>query len=253
MKSIQQLARKNKEKLQGLEEFLGYKFLDSVLLQRALVHSSFGFEQLSDGQNNETLEFLGDAVLDLSVSDMLYRRYPGISEGELTKIRAGLVKEATLARMAETLNLGNFLMLGKGEEASHGRNKPSILACGFEALIGAIYLDSGYEQVHHFINSHFASLLPEKKEGMLVDDAKSLLQEKLQERFNQAPTYNLDAEEGPAHAKKFTVSVRFMTEVLGVGTGSSKKVAEQQAAETALATLDSWWEELMKINDHLDI
>ncbi len=244
MQSIQQLTSKNKEKLQGLEELLGYKFADGTLLQKALVHSSFGFEQINDGQNNETRECLGDAVLDLSVSDMLYRRYPGIKEGELTKIRAGLVQEATLARMAKTLKLGDFLLFGKGEEASNGRKKPSILACAFEALIGAIYLDSDYEQAHQFINSRLTPLLPENKDASLVEDAKSLLQEKLQERFNQAPTYHLDAEEGPAHAKRFTVAVMFKEEVLGKGTGSSKKVAEKLAAEAALDTIDSWWEKV---------
>ena len=248
MKTIQQLAQENKDKLRGMEILLGYKFTDVVLLQRALVHSSFGFEQLDDSQNNETLEFLGDAVLDLSVSDMIYHRFPGIREGELTKIRAGLVQEATLARMAKTLNLGDFLMFGKGEEASHGRKKSSILASGFEALIGAIYLDSGYEQAHHLINSHFSPLLPEKKEKMLVDDAKSLLQEKLQEHFNEAPTYHLDAEEGPSHAKRFTVAVIFRDEVLGKGAGSSKKVAEKLAAETALDTIDLWWEKVAAPN-----
>lgn len=246
MKTIQQLALANKEKLQGLEKLLGCRFDDINLLQRAMVHSSFGFEQLKDGANNETLEFLGDAVLDLAISAMLFTMYPGIREGELTKLRAGLVREATLARMARNIKLGDFLMLGRGEDASRGRNKPSILASGLEALIGAIYLDRGYETAEHFIRSHFGPMLPGKKEKMLAADAKSLLQEKLQEHFNQAPTYHLDAEEGLPHARRFTVSVRFKDEVLGVGGGSSKKMAEQQAAETALAALDSWWDELIK-------
>ena len=253
MKTIRQLAHENKNKLQGLEVLLGYKFYDVILLQRALVHSSFGFEQLEDGQNNETLEFLGDAVLDLAISDMLFHMYPGIREGELTKMRAGLVKEATLARLAKGIKLGEFLMLGKGEELSHGRSKSSILASVLEALLGAMYLDKGYENVLHFISSHFAPMLPENKEGVLVEDAKSQLQEKLQEQFNQAPIYHLEAEEGPDHAKKFTVSAMFMTMVLGTGTGSSKKTAEKQAAEKALATLNSWWGELMKINGSMNV
>ena len=252
MKTIQQLALANKDKLQEVEILLGYEFRDRILLQQALVHSSFGFEHLHDGQNNETLEFLGDAVLDLAVSDMLFHMYPGIREGELTKMRAELVREATLARMAGGIQLSNFLLLGKGEEASHGRMKPSILASAFEALVGAMYLDRGYEETLHIIRSHFAPMLPAHKEKMLVDDAKSRLQEKLQEQFNQAPTYHLDAAEGPDHAKTFKVSVRFMAVVLGVGTGSSKKSAEQQAAETALATIDSWWGELMKISGSMD-
>ena len=249
MKTIQQLVHENKDRLEDMETLLDCRFTDRILLQRALVHSSFAFEQLNDGQNNETLEFLGDAALDLAVSDMLLRMYPGIKEGELTKIRAELVKEETLARMARNIKLGPFLMLGKGEEASQGRMKSSILAGAFEALVGAMYFDLGYEKTLRFVSSHFAPMLPAKNENMLVDDAKSKLQEKLQEQFNQAPTYHLDAEEGPDHAKKFTVSVRFMQEILGVGTGSSKKTAEQQAAESALAALDSWWDGLMNINN----
>ncbi len=248
MKTLQQLAYENKDNLQKMEAMLRYKFADHILLQRALVHSSYGFEQLDNGRNNETLEFLGDAVLDLAVSDMLFHMYPGIREGELTKMRAELVRETTLARMAGTIKLSDFLLLGKGEEATQGRKKSSILAAAFEALVAAIYLDRGYEKARDFISSHFAPLLPAKKEKMQVEDAKSLLQEKLQEQFNQVPTYHLDAEKGPAHAKKFTVSVRFMSEVLGTGTGSSKKGAEQQAAETALASIDSWWKELMNLN-----
>jgi ribonuclease-3 len=246
MKTFDQLISRNKEKLQNLEALLGYKFANRALLQKALIHSSFAFEQLQEGQNNETLEFLGDAVLDLAVSDILFNMYPGIREGELTKIRARLVKEATLAKMAKTFTLGDFIELGKGEESSLGRKKSSILACAFEALLGAIYLDRGYENTLLFIRSHFTPLLPAKKEGVLLEDAKSDLQEKIQEELNQAPTYHLDAEDGPAHAKMFTVSVRFMDEVLGVGSGSSKKVAEQRAAEAALGSINSWWGRLKK-------
>ena len=250
MKTIQQLTYDNKNRLQDLELLLGYEFADTVLLQQSLIHSSFGFERIQAGPNNETLEFLGDAVLDLAVSTILFKTYPGVTEGDLTKMRAGLVKESSLAEMARTITLGDFLMLGKGEDASNGREKASILASAFEALVGAIYLDRGYESAFQFISSHFVSLLPAKKEGMLVDDAKSHLQEKLQEQFNQAPMYHLDEEDGPAHAKKFTVSARFMDEVLGVGSGSSKKVAEQRAAEAALDTVESWWNQLKKTDHH---
>jgi ribonuclease-3 len=232
------------KKLQEMEVLLGYGFSNPILLQKALVHSSFGFEQLDDAQNNETLEFLGDAVLDLVVSDMLFHKFPDIREGELTKIRAGLVRETTLARIARTIRLGDFILLGKGEEASHGRRKASILAGTFEALIGAIYLDRGYTAALDIVGRHLKPLLPEKKGKMVVEDAKSLLQEKLQEQFNRAPTYCLENEEGPAHAKKFTVSVRFDEEVLGAGSGTSKKEAEQRAAAAALETMDSWWEQL---------
>jgi len=244
MKSIQHLAHKNINKLKELEALLQHEFADAGLLQQALVHSSFGFEQLEESQNNETLEFIGDAVLDLGVSDMLFHQYPGIREGELTKMRAGLVKETTLARMAKKIKLGSFLMLGKGEEASHGRKKASILASTFEALIGAMYLDKGYEKTLQFIMGQFKPLLAEMKAGIFAEDPKSRLQERLQEQFNRAPTYHLEAEEGPDHAKQFTVSARFLEKILGTGIGSSKKTAEQQAAENALENIDAWWDKL---------
>ena len=250
MKNLQQLTKNNADNLRELQVLLGYEFADTALLQQALIHSSYGFEKNLAEKNNETLEFLGDAVLDLAVSDMLFKTYQGVTEGELTKMRAGLVREATLADMARTLRLGDFLMLGKGEESSHGREKASILSSAFEALIRAIYLDGGYESALGLVSKHFVSLLPAKKEKILVDDAKSLLQEKLQEQFNQAPIYNLDKEEGPGHAKNFTVSVRFEGEVLGTGSGSSKKVAEQRAAAAALDGIDSWWEQLKRLNHH---
>jgi ribonuclease-3 len=244
MKSIQYLAHRNINRLKELEALLQHEFTDTGLLQQALVHSSYGFEQLEESQNNETLEFIGDAVLDLGVSDMLFHQYPGIREGELTKMRAGLVKETTLARMAKKIKLGDFLMLGKGEEASHGRKKASILASTFEALVGAMYLDKGYEATLQFIITQFKPVLVQKRAGIFAEDPKSRLQERLQEQFNRAPTYHLEAEEGPDHAKKFTVSVRFLEKILGTGIGSSKKTAEQQAAENALKNIDAWWDEL---------
>jgi ribonuclease-3 len=244
MKSIQQLASKNRGQLREMEELLGCRFNDPLLLQQALVHSSFGFEQLDDGLNNETLEFLGDAVLDLAVSDMLFRMHPSLREGELTKMRAELVREASLARVAGKVGVGDHLMFGRGEESSGGRQKPSILAAALEAIIGAIYLDRGFAGAHHFIRTHFAELLSPEKGKMVVENAKSRLQEILQEQFCRAPSYHLDAEEGPDHAKTFTVSVRFMEEVLGTGSGSSKKEAEQQAAAQALADRDAWQHKL---------
>jgi len=244
MKSIDRLTRANMKQLQEMEVLLGYAFSNPVLLQKALVHSSFGFEQLDGAQNNEILEFLGDAVLDLVVTDMLFRRFPERREGELTKIRAGLVRETTLARIARTIRLGDFILLGKGEESSHGRRKASILASAFEALIGAIYLDRGYGAARDIVGHHLQPMLSEIKRKTVVEDAKSLLQEKIQEQFSRAPTYYLENEEGPAHAKKFTVSVRFDEEVLGEGSGTSKKEAEQRAAAAALEIIDSWWQRL---------
>jgi ribonuclease-3 len=246
MMSIKQLASKNRERLREMEELLDCRFSDPLLLQQALVHSSFSFEQLDDGLNNETLEFLGDAVLDLAVSDMLFRMYPSLREGEMTKMRAELVREASLAKLAGEVGVGDHLMFGRGEESSGGRQKPSILAAALEAIIGAIYMDRGFAGALHFIREHFAELLPPEKGKMVVENAKSHLQEFLQEHFSQAPSYHLDAEEGPDHAKTFTVTVRFMEEILGTGSGSSKKAAEQQAAARALADRDAWQEKLAK-------
>ena len=241
MLTLDKLTIDNKKQLDRLEELLGYTFKNPSLLQKGLVHSSFAFEQLDEGQNNETLEFLGDAVLDLTVGILLYNEFPDMNEGELTRMRSALVKEDNLARMAKEIGLGDFIMLGKGEETSQGRQKPSILSCTYEAVIGAVFLDSGYDSTLDFVNRQFKPLLAEKKDSMLFSDAKSALQEKIQEKFNQAPTYSVEHEEGPAHDKKFTVSVRFNDKVLGTGTARSKKEAEQQAAAAALVDIESWF------------
>ena len=246
MLTLEELTINNRQQLNRLEKQLGYAFKDPSLLQRGLIHSSFAFEQIEAGQNNETLEFLGDAVLDLTVGITLYHEFADMKEGELTRMRSALVKEENLARMAKEINLGDFVMLGKGEEASRGRNKPSILSCAYEAVVGAIFLDGGYESASDFVSRQFKPLLAEKKESMLLGDAKSVLQEKIQEKFNQAPTYVVDHEEGPAHDKKFTVAVRFNDKVLGAGTARSKKEAEQQAAAAALADIKSWFHLLEK-------
>ncbi|MBE9521370.1 MAG: ribonuclease III [Proteobacteria bacterium] len=241
MLTLEELTIDNKKQLDRLEERLGCTFKDPSLLQKGLVHSSFAFEQLDEGQNNETLEFLGDAVLDLTVGILLYNEFPDMNEGELTRMRSALVKEDNLARMAREIGLGDFIMLGRGEETSQGRQKPSILSCTYEAVIGAVFLDSGYDSTLDFVNRQFKPLLVEKKDSMLFSDAKSALQEKIQEKFNQAPTYSVEHEEGPAHDKKFTVSVRFNDKVLGTGTARSKKEAEQQAAAAALVDIESWF------------
>ena len=233
-KKINLLAKQNKTLLCEFEELLGYRFTDLRLLQKALIHSSFAFEQAEECRNNETLEFLGDAVLDLTVGYLLFQHYPEMKEGELTKFRAALVNETHLAEMARTIELGRFLFLGKGEEASSGRNKSSILSCAFEAVIGAIFEDGGYDTVTECVEKFFLSSITEKKEELLIADAKSRLQEKLQEKYNEAPQYRLDEEEGPSHQRIFRVSVVFREEVLGQGEAGSKKEAEQRAAAAAL-------------------
>ncbi|WP_240910147.1 ribonuclease III [Desulfopila sp. IMCC35008] len=231
------LVRVNKERLSELEKAMNYRFTDLRLLQKALVHSSYAFEQSQAGKNNERLEFIGDAVLDLVVGHLLYQKYGTMREGELTRLRAALVNETHLAIMARQLDLGHHLCLGKGEDASQGRNKSSILSCAFEAVIGAVFEDAGYEAVAEIVSALFMPAIEEKKEEMLIADAKSRLQEKLQEKHNEGPTYRLDKEEGPSHQKMFTISVLFQGEVLGCGEARSKKEAEQRAASAALKLL----------------
>jgi ribonuclease-3 len=232
---IDSLAQRNKQELALFEQILGYRFTDLRLLQKALVHASYAFEHSFPGQDNETLEFLGDAVLDLVVGASLFKRFPEMREGELTKLRSALVNETHLAAMARDVELGRFLSLGKGEESSNGRNKSSILACAYEAVVGAIFEDGGFEIAQGFILRFFVPAFAARREDLLIGDAKSRLQEVLQEEFNEAPSYRLEMEEGPSHQKVFTVSVIFRELVLGVGAAGSKKVAEQRAAAVALA------------------
>jgi len=186
---IDALVRVNKEKLSTFEKIIDYRFTDLRLLQKALVHSSYAFEQAQTGQDNQTLEFLGDAVLDLVVGHIVYRKYPEMREGELTRLRSALVNETHLANMARDIDLGNFLFLGKGEDASSGRNKSSILSCGYEAVIGAIFEDTGYRTVCELIEKFFIPAIEEKKEELLIADAKSRLQEALQDKYNEGPLY----------------------------------------------------------------
>ncbi len=236
---IDSLVQRNKDDLALLEQKLGYRFTDLRLLQKALIHSSFAFEQAQIDKNNEILEFLGDAVLDLVIGHTLCRRFPAMQEGELTRLRSSLVNETHLALMAKDLDIGEYLCLGKGECASNGRKKSSILSCAYEAVIGAVFEDSDYTTVAEIINRFFLPAMDGKKEVLLMADAKSRLQEALQEKFNEAPSYQLDKEEGPSHQKIFTVSVVFRDVSLGVGTAGSKKEAEQRAAAATLADLET--------------
>jgi len=238
--TIASLAAENAALLVRLEERLGYRFTDRRYLQQALIHSSYAAENgLPVIGNNERLEFLGDAVLDLVVGHALYERFAEVREGELSRLRAALVNTNHLAAMAEAIGLGEYLLLGKGEEASGGCGKPSILACAYEAVAGAIFQDGGAATAMELMGRHFAPHLREDRVAMLGSDAKSLLQEKSQERFGEAPVYLLAKEEGPDHAKFFTVSVQLRGRELAVGGGGSKKEAEQRAAAAALGDFDA--------------
>ena len=231
------LIQDHEEALHELQERIGYPFRDLRLLQLSLIHSSFAFERLDDGRHNETQEFLGDAVLDLTVGFILFARFPEMREGKLTRIRSALVNESGLAERAREIGLGSYLLLGKGENASHGRDKPSILSCAYEALIGAIFLDGGYDAALAFVRRFFEPHIDRHHERLVSTDAKSALQELLQERFNEGPEYVVVNEEGPAHARLFSIAVHFQGEELGTGMASSKKEAEQLAARIALAHL----------------
>lgn len=237
--NVDELVQQNKKILSELEKLIGYRFTDLRLLQKALIHSSYAFEQAQVGKDNEILEFLGDAVLDLVIGHTLCKRYQDMREGELTRLRASLVNETHLACMARSIELGRFLCLGKGEDQSNGRYKPSILSCAFEAVIGAVFEDSDYQEVAGLVERLFGEEIEAKKADLLLADAKSRLQEDLQEKYNEAPSYRLDNEEGPSHRKVFSVSVVFRDKVLGTGAAGSKKEAEQRAAAAALADLET--------------
>ena len=216
-----------------LEKELGYSFSDSALLLRCVTHVSYGRDR--GESHNETLEFLGDAVLDLAVSDLLMRRFPEKSEGDLSRMRASLVNSTTLAEKAEKLNLGKLLRMAKGEERSGGRKKESILAGAFEAILGGIYWDGGYEAARRVVENDFASDVKEKNLGL--QDYKTRLQEISQMLFRAPPAYRLVAESGPDHEKRFVTEINIGGKILGRGEGKSKKQAEQEAAKKALEEL----------------
>ncbi len=215
----------------GIEAALGYRFADRELLRTALTHRSAA---ISSGADYERLEFLGDAVLDLVIADFLMRRFPQAREGTLSKLRASIVNTTTLADKARALGIDRGLRLGKGEEHSGGRQKPSILAGAFEALIGAIYLESGFETARRVIETLFES---EPESASAQRDYKTELQEAAYRYFGTHPVYELMSETGPEHAKRFTSRVLIGNREFGLGEGSSKKQSEQAAARRALELL----------------
>lgn len=229
--------QKNKD-LSELEKGIGISFDDKSLLRRAFIHKSYVNEHPDEGQFNERLEFLGDAVLELVVTDFLYKKYPDQPEGELTNWRSALVKGKNLAKVARQLKLGEHLFLSRGEDLSGGRDKDYILANTVEAFIGAIYLDKGYETANEFIMEHIVVLLEEIIAQGLHIDAKSHIQELAQEKLNLTPKYNLLEEFGPDHDKTFVMGVYFGKRLVEKGQGSSKQEAEQSAAHAALKAED---------------
>jgi len=221
--------------LEMLEERIGYRFREKGLLKQALTHSSFTNEQrINRTQNYERLEFLGDAVLELVSSEFLFREHEQVPEGELTKLRAAMVCEPSLAFCARDIELGKFIRLGRGEESTGGRDRESITSDAMEALIGAVYLDGGMEAARAFIEKFILSDLEDKQ---LFYDSKSSLQELIQGKLKKEFCYELLEESGPEHNKTFRVVVRMEGNSLGEGTGRTKKAAEQQAAYRALLLL----------------
>ena len=216
-----------------LEKAIGYQFKNIALLENALSHSSYANERYHNSlMSNERLEFLGDSILGMMVADHLYRNFPDRPEGELTRMRADMVCEKSLAVIANKLNLGKFLCLGHGEEQGGGRERPSILADAVESVIAACYLDGGYEAALGFVRTFVLSDIPVVRFHNV--DYKTVLQEKIQQKRNQVLSYHLVGEEGPDHDKRFLTEVRLNGVSLGIGSGSSKKRSEQDAARIAL-------------------
>ena len=219
-----------------LQTKLGYAFKRHALLRCALTHSSFAHEQkLGATESNERLEFLGDAVLELCISDVLYHRYQNMNEGELTKKRALFVCESTLANIARKLGLGKFLLLGQGEAREGGREKDSILADAFESILGAVFLDGGIQETSNVVRSLFEPILD--KTSLQKTDNKTQLQEILQKKSKATATYSIIHEDGPPHQRVFTACVYHEGKKLGTGKGPSKKMAEQEAAGAALVKI----------------
>ncbi|NLP16946.1 MAG: ribonuclease III [Clostridiales bacterium] len=230
------LIKKRDITLTQLEKKIGYKFMNDKLLFQALTHSSYANEmKMNKEDNNERLEFLGDAVLELITSEYVYNKHQTLSEGDLTKIRASIVCEQTLSDCAKDMHIGDYLLLGKGEDSSGGRYRESILSDTLEAIIGAIYLDGGFTNAKEFINKNILSNIEERD---LFFDSKTILQEIVQNEDNkQKIRYKLISEEGPDHNKSFTMALYIGNKMLSQGVGKTKKSAEQEAAMQAIKIL----------------
>ena len=222
-------------RLKELEKKIQYEFHNKNIFSQALTHSSYANEhRLDHSRCNERLEFLGDAVLEIVTSDFLYHKYDTLPEGDLTKIRASIVCEPTLAYCAGDIKLGEYLLLGKGEDATGGRKRESVTSDAMEALIGAIYVDGGFANAKEFINRFILKDLENKK---LFYDSKTILQEIVQAHFKEELSYHLVGEEGPDHDKTFQVELQIGEQVYGIGKGRTKKSAEQEAAYKTILKL----------------
>jgi ribonuclease III len=228
-----------RDEFDELQTRLGYRFRDRGMLEHALTHRSRAAEDASGGvADNESLEFLGDAVLGLVVADILFHQFPHYDEGQKSKIKAAVVSTHSLAQQAARLRLGEHLILGRGEEKTGGRDKPALLADAYEAIIAAVYLDGGLEAAEAFLRRELKEAIDEGSAPTFARDCKSALQERQQGLGRPLPEYRLAGEDGPDHRKTFTVEVAVAGEVLGIASGRAKKEAEQEAARLALARLD---------------
>ena len=226
-------------KIKEFEQKIGYQFQNRNYLETALTHSSFNREKNTKHQDNERLEFLGDAFFDAVISVELYERLKHVTEGKLTKTRALIVCESALAQVARDYELGSYLNLGHGEDTGGGRHKDSILADSMEAVIGAIYLDGGYQAMQNFVKKSFSRMIDQAIDGKLFSDYKSEVQEILQGKGKPVTiAYETDREEGPAHDKTFFVHLSCNGEIMGKGIGKSKKEAEQNSAKQTLEMLE---------------
>jgi ribonuclease-3 len=233
------LTQERLDQLNLLEKKLGYSFKDKSLLNKSLTHKSYANENSGSLKNNERFEFLGDSVLDLLVSKHMLKEYPQYAEGRLSKIRASVVNEGCLAEIASGINLGAYLLLGKGEDLSGGRDKASLLANAFEALAGGIFLDGGLERASEVFLPYLDKKIVSFAGNSHFKDFKSELQEYTQVSRGCIPTYGITKESGPDHEKHFEVVVMVGEERMGEGDGRTKKEAEQMAAKTALQKLNS--------------
>jgi len=222
--------------MEPLENTLGYKFTNSLLLAEALTHPSLAYETQRPRFDNQRLEFLGDAVIQLVLTELLYEMFPGFDEGKLTKLRARLVSGQALSQFAIDIKLGSYVMMGKGEQASGGRERSSTLADAFEAVMGAVYLDGGLEAAKLSIKKVCSKVVSQVAESPEEKNPKGQLQEILQAIVKEGPLYSLVAESGPDHEKHFHIQVLWKDLILGEGFGKSKKEAEAQAASDALET-----------------
>jgi ribonuclease-3 len=221
--------------LDELEKILGYEFNDKSILRLALTHSSYANELKSkDGDYNERLEFLGDSVLGVLISEYVFKQHPEFKEGELTKMRSKIVCESTLAEVASELQLGEYMLFGKGEALTGGRTRRSILADAFEALLAALFLDGGFVVVKPIIFEFMSEKIEMAEKGLIVDDYKTHLQELIQTKKENRIKYELIEEKGPDHRKLFRTAVKLNQVVIGIGEGRSKKESEQEAAKLAL-------------------